>query len=550
MSLRRDPAFFRPSFVLAAFAAALAAQGGGDQPAAKAAPVFTDGEAQVVDAFKDRKEWIREWLFVQADFDSDGDGKNDRLHVDVTRPKQTATEGLKVPVVYETSPYFAGTGPMDTSYYWSIEQELGKPPQPRPAMAPIGFGKKPGMISQSEVQKWLPRGFAVVHSCSPGTGFSQGCPTIGGPNEALAPKMVIDWLCGRAKGYKTLDGDEEVTADWCSGKVGMVGTSYNGTLPIAAATTGVEGLAAVIPIRDYKNQLGKWQAATLMAHGFNDWNVMPEQSVSIYAMLKQKGVPCMAFFHQSGHVDNVPFKLQNRWFTRFLHGVDNGVEQDPKAWIVREDARPSGATPYADYPNPEAAPVTLWPRKGGNGVGALAFAAATGQGKETIVDDPKQAGATLAQAETSDNRLLFALPKLTAPLHVSGTPRVTLRLACDKPATNLSVWLVSLPWQGGRRITDDVVTRGWADPQNRSSLTKGEPLAPGTFYDVSFDLQPDDQVLAAGEQLALMVMASDNEFTLHPKAGAKLTIDLDGTSLVVPVVGGEQALRAAVGAGK
>ena len=33
--------------------------------------------------------------------------------------------------------------------------------------------------------------------------------------------------------------------------------------------------------RDYKNQLGKWQAATLMAHGFNDWNVMPEQSVSI-----------------------------------------------------------------------------------------------------------------------------------------------------------------------------------------------------------------------------------------------------------------------------
>ena len=158
--------------------------------------------------------------------------------------------------------------------------------------------------------------------------------------------------------------------------------------------------------------------------------------------------------------------------------------------------------------------------------------------------------AALAQAETSPNRLLFALPKFTAPVHVSGTPRITLRLACDKPATNLSVWLVSLPWQGGRRITDDVVTRGWADPQNRNSLTKGEPLVPGTFYDVSFDLQPDDQVLAAGEQLALMVMASDNEFTLHPKAGAKLTIDLDGSSLVVPVVGGEQALRAAVGAGK
>lgn len=28
----------------------------------------------------------------------------------------------------------------------------------------------------------------------------------------------------------------------------MIGTSYNGTLPIAAASTGVEGLEAIVPI--------------------------------------------------------------------------------------------------------------------------------------------------------------------------------------------------------------------------------------------------------------------------------------------------------------
>jgi hypothetical protein len=32
-------------------------------------------------------------LWVETGFDSDGDGKNDRMHVDVTRPKQTDTEG-------------------------------------------------------------------------------------------------------------------------------------------------------------------------------------------------------------------------------------------------------------------------------------------------------------------------------------------------------------------------------------------------------------------------------------------------------------------------
>ena len=47
-------------------------------------------------------------------------------------------------------------------------------------------------------------------------------------------KFVIDWLNGRAKGYTTPTGDEEVKASWSTGKVGMIGTSYEGTLPLAA----------------------------------------------------------------------------------------------------------------------------------------------------------------------------------------------------------------------------------------------------------------------------------------------------------------------------
>jgi X-Pro dipeptidyl-peptidase len=30
-------------------------------------------------------------------------------------------------------------------------------------------------------------------------------------------------------------------------------------------------------------------------------------------------------------------KMMNKWFTRYLHGVKNNVEHDPKAWIVREN---------------------------------------------------------------------------------------------------------------------------------------------------------------------------------------------------------------------
>lgn len=71
----------------------------------KAEPWFKDGEAQIVPAFNDPSDWIRTDLWVETTFDTDGDGKPDRMHVDVTRPKETETEGLKLPVVYESSPY-------------------------------------------------------------------------------------------------------------------------------------------------------------------------------------------------------------------------------------------------------------------------------------------------------------------------------------------------------------------------------------------------------------------------------------------------------------
>ena len=65
-----------------------------------AVPVFKDGEAQIVERFADPDMWIRHDLWVETSFDSDGDGRMDRMHVDVTRPRQTETEALKLPVIY------------------------------------------------------------------------------------------------------------------------------------------------------------------------------------------------------------------------------------------------------------------------------------------------------------------------------------------------------------------------------------------------------------------------------------------------------------------
>lgn len=575
------------------------------QSSGSAQPIFEDGQAQVVPAFADPEQWIHHRLWVEADFDSDGDGQPDRLHVDVFRPRQTETEGLKVPVIYETSPYYAGVSGA-REFLWDVRQELGDPPPERPEQPSIPFEPDRSTISRSHVATWVPRGFAVVHSESPGTGLSHGCPTVGGVNEELAPRAVIDWLNGRARGFTTIDGDEEVFADWTTGKVGMIGTSYNGTLPLAAATTGVDGLEAIIPVapntsyyhyyrsnglirhpggwlgedidflydfinsgrperreycnstvrdgellanhdritgdlndfwvgRDYLEKIDRVKAATLMAHAFNDWNVMPEHSVRIYEALRERGVPAQIYFHQGGHGGEPPLELMNRWFTRYLYGVENGVENDPRSWVVREEADRLEPTPYPDYPHPEAVPVRFHPVAGGRAVGALRIGSVGTQGVESLIDNVAFGGDELAQAGRSEHRLLYATEPLAKPLHLSGTPRVRLVVGASKPAVNLSVWLVSLPWEGDPA---SVITRGWADPQNYRSLRESEPLRPGAFYQVDFDLQPDDEVIPAGKRIGLMIFASDRDFTLWPEAGTELFVDLDGSWVELPIVGG------------
>lgn len=615
----------------------------GAQPAASARPVIAGGMAQVVPAFSDSAQWIRHNLWVETDFDTDGDGRPDRVHVAVTRPRQTETGQLRVPVIYGSSPYYAGVA--RTFAFWDPKQELGAESPPRGEMLGPAYDAARTRISNSLVSAWVPRGFAVVHSEASGTGRSQGCPTIGDYPERMAMKFVIDWLNGRARGFTTPSGNVEVSATWSTGRVGMMGMSYEGTLPLAVATTGVEGLEVVIAVapntsyyhyyrsnglvrspggylgedvdvlydfvasgdtatratcdriwkdsvfargmdrssgdysafweaRDLLPHVKHIRAAVLLAHGLNDWNVMPSHSVQVFEALRRLGRRVSLYLHQDGHDGSPPDTLVNRWFTHYLYGVDNGVRTDPPVYVVSSTAMdsvmrlaralPPGerrrlrlprAVPMASFPAPGSEFVTLYPTPGGNEVGGLGGGAS--RGVERLVDDVGVSGSAAASAARSPHRLLYATPPLRDSLRISGTVRVTLRVASGRPAANLSVWLVTLPFdsaQIGSEGRMGLVTRGWADIQNHASLTRGgyyaakergAPLEPGRFYELTFDLEPDDQVISAGEQLAVMVMLSDREFTLWPEPGTQLSVDLAGTRFGIPVVGGAEAVRRA-----
>jgi X-Pro dipeptidyl-peptidase len=577
--------------------------------AAPQGPVFKDGQAQPV---FDPADVVRESLWVTAPVDSDRDGKDDLVHVEVVRPRATE-QGLRVPVVYQASPYYAGGN--DVANH-NVDVELNAPTWPGHRHGTAGderlaaaLGPNPAITWRYE-QYFTSRGFAVVYGESLGSGQSTGCPTSGGRNETIGAKSVVDWLNGRAKARDAAGGD--VRAKWTTGSVGMMGVSYNGTLPNAVATTGVRGLDAIVPIaaisswydyyrqdgavvapgtfqgedldvlaeyvytradreickpvieeirqkqdrvtgdyspfwheRNYLKDVHNVRAATLVVHGLNDWNVKDLHAEQWYEAIKKVGVPHKIWWHQSGHAD--PYNLRrdvwlatlNRWFTRYLYKQQNGVEKEPRATIQREDKT---WVDEAEWPAPGTSDASLNLGAGGNTRGTLSLSPTHGSVNESLTDDATKTAETLVAADSSANRLAYTTGVTKAPVRLSGRGKVDLRASFSRPAANITALLVDRAPDGKRTI----VTRGWTDPQNRLSPWFTLPITPGREYSIEVEFEPKDYVFAAGHQIEFALLSSDFDYTLRPKPGAGITLDVDDTQLDLPIVGGKRALKDAL----
>ena len=192
------------------------------------APVVEDGRTQPVYGYADA---IRQRVWVPIEHDTDGDGTNDRIAVDIIRPKATST-GLKVPTIMDASPYY------DTVC-------RGNEGECKSDVDGDGLNDRWPLFYDNY---FVPRGYAVALLDTVGTNNSTGCPTVGGVEDILGIARVVDWLNGRATGYDAQWGGSKVAADWSTGNVGMWGKSYDGTHANGAAATGVEGLRTIVPI--------------------------------------------------------------------------------------------------------------------------------------------------------------------------------------------------------------------------------------------------------------------------------------------------------------
>lgn len=236
-------------------------------------PLFVDGVAQPIFEYSDPTQAngdtgvVRFCVYVETNYDTDGDGKLDLVKALVQLPHEVL-DGLQVPTIYEARPYITGCTAGATPYV-DGEYDLDSMYNQPAARTPAGTYTTAAAVANANPDDWyywneyenmydyedltwydyyLVRGFAVVECGGLGTKGSEGFETCGTDLEIDAFKCVIEWLHGDRVAYTDKTSNLAITADWSTGKVGMTGRSYAGTTQFGLATTGVEGLETIVPV--------------------------------------------------------------------------------------------------------------------------------------------------------------------------------------------------------------------------------------------------------------------------------------------------------------
>ena len=258
-------------------------------------PLFVNGVAQPIFPYtsgvptkdgysNDKSDIIRYSVYVETNYDTDGDGKLDLVKALVQLPRAAATNpnNHNFATIMDARPYITGcTDNGDDRKFTYKEGDLGYDLNSlygsakyqrvsNREMSTMDAAKKATAdewyyVSPYESGSWgdfydyedldwydyfLVRGYAVVEVGGLGTRGSEGLETCGADVETDAFKCVVEWLAqnSRRVAYTDKENNIKITADWSNGNVAMTGRSYGGTTDFAVASTGVANLKTIVPV--------------------------------------------------------------------------------------------------------------------------------------------------------------------------------------------------------------------------------------------------------------------------------------------------------------
>ncbi len=250
-----------------------------------AQPIFpyTSGKAKKEDYSNKTSDIIRYSVYVETNYDTDGDGKLDLVKALVQIPRAAAEKGNhKFATIMDARPYITGCTDNGTDRKFTYKdgklgynlnslygeakyQRVSKKTATTMEAAAKASADEWYYVSPYESGSWgdfydyedldwydyfLVRGYAVVEVGGLGTRGSEGLETCGADVETDAFKCVVEWLAKNSSrvAYTDKENNIQIKADWSNGNVAMTGRSYGGTTDFAVASTGVANLKTIVPV--------------------------------------------------------------------------------------------------------------------------------------------------------------------------------------------------------------------------------------------------------------------------------------------------------------
>ena len=261
-------------------------------------PLFVNGVAQPIFPYtsgvptkdgysNDKSDIIRYSVYVETNYDTDGDGKLDLVKALVQIPRAAAKnpDNHKFATIMDARPYITGCTDngtdrkftyKDGDLGYNLNSLYGKARYQRVSDNKTATTMQ--AAANASADEWyylspyesdpdndyyfydyedldwydyfLVRGYAVVEVGGLGTRGSEGLETCGADVETDAFKCVVEWLAKDSTriAYTDKENNIKITADWSNGNVAMTGRSYGGTTDFAVASTGVANLKTIVPV--------------------------------------------------------------------------------------------------------------------------------------------------------------------------------------------------------------------------------------------------------------------------------------------------------------
>lgn len=250
-------------------------------------------------------------------------------------------------------------------------------------------------------------------------------------------------------------------------------------------------------------------------------------------------------------VDHVPLML--RWWDRWLRGVENGVEQEPPLVVYMR--RPTIPQPDLETHAGEWRAEPAWPpvrlREW-----SMPLSDAERSGSGEVLDggradrlevrgDVGVSGSIWCAGELPwgppwDQRrdeafsLVYDFGPAEEELEILGHPTVEVVVASSTPVAYLSAKLCDVFPDG----TSALVTRAVLNLTHRSGHDHVEPLEPGESYRVRLELDATAWIFEPGHRIRLDLAGSDFASSWPPPEAGTLTVEREGSRLVLPVLEG------------